>query len=162
MLKIIIKTIFIFFLTILLKASSENKELEISADTMEWKREENIAIALGNAKAVQDNKLLYANRIVIFFNKGVGEKKIIKLDAAGKVKFIRGDQVATGENATYFIKSEKVVIKGNVKLQRENSIMVGEELTIDLKSSSSKLISSNKSGKVRAKYKASERRDEKN
>ena len=41
--------------------------------------------------------------------------------------------------------------KGNVTLQREDSMMLGDELSIDLKTSSSKLTSKNNE-KVRAKY----------
>ena len=45
------------------------KEIEITSDTMEWKREKNIAIAIGEAKAVQGNRYFIANKIVVFFNK---------------------------------------------------------------------------------------------
>ena len=38
--------------------------------------------------------------------------------------------------------------------------MSGEELSIDLKNNSSKLISSNKSGKVRAKYKTEDKNND--
>ena len=42
-------------------------------------------------------------------------------------------------------------MKGNITLQREDSIMLGDELSIDLKTSSSKL-TSKKNQKVRVKY----------
>ena len=34
---------------------------------MEWNKEDSIAIATGNAKAIQGNNILYANKIVVFF-----------------------------------------------------------------------------------------------
>ena len=88
-----------------------------------------------------------------FFNKNGDINKIFKLDALGKVKFVNGKQIANGDKATFFIDNERIIIKGNVKLEREDSFMIGEELSIDLKNDSTKLISSEKSGKVKAKYK---------
>ena len=41
-------------------------EIEISSETMEWKREENIAIAIGGAKATQGTRILTADKIIIF------------------------------------------------------------------------------------------------
>ena len=118
---------------------------------MEWKKEESIAIALGDAKAIQGTTILYANKIIVFFDKEKDFNSIKKLDASGNVKFIRENQIATGNNAVYFVENEKIFIKGNVTLQREDSIMLGDELSIDLKESSSKLTSKNDE-KVRAKY----------
>ena len=129
---------------------------------MEWKREENVAIAVGNAKAVQNNRVLIADKIVVFFTENRDKEEIYKLDASGNVKFKKEDQVATGESATYLIKNERIIIKGNVKLEKDNSIMLGEELSIDLKNSSSKLISNKDSGKVKVKYNTEKVNNEKN
>ena len=153
----IINILLIFSLTVLSLAEDTNNEIEISSETMEWKREESIAIAIGEAKAIQGNRILSADKIVVFFNNEQDEKKIYKLDASGQVKFVRGKQVAKGDKATYFVDNETIIIKGNVKLKREDSFMVGEELSIDLKNNSSKLTSSNKSGKVKAKYKTEDK-----
>ncbi len=147
---IILKTILCYFLLVF-NSVSKNKEIEITATSMEWKKEESVAIAIGDAKAIQGNTVLYANKIVVFFNKEKDFNSIKKLDASGNVKFIRESQIATGNNAVYFVENEKIFIKGNVTLQREDSIMLGDELSIDLKTSSSKLTSKNNE-KVRAKY----------
>ena len=130
---------------------SKNKEIEITATSMEWKKEESIAIATGDAKAIQGATILYANKIIVFFDKEKDFNSIKKLDASGNVKFIRENQIATGNNAVYFVENEKIFIKGNVTLQREDSMMLGDELSIDLKTSSSKLTSKNNE-KVKAKY----------
>ena len=147
---IILKTILCYFLLVF-NSVSKNKEIEITATSMEWKKEESIAIATGDAKAIQGTTVLYANKIIVFFDKEKDFNSIKKLDASGNVKFIRENQIATGNNAVYFVENEKIFIKGNVTLQREDSIMLGDELSIDLKTSSSKLTSKNNE-KVRAKY----------
>ena len=147
---IISKTILFYFLVVF-NLVSKNKEIEITATSMEWKKEESIAIATGDAKATQGTTILYANKIIVFFDKEKDFNSIKKLDASGNVKFIRENQIATGNNAVYFVENEKIFIKGNVTLQREDSMMLGDELSIDLKTSSSKLTSKNNE-KVRAKY----------
>ena len=147
---IIPKTILFYFLVVF-SLVSKNKEIEITATSMEWKKEESIAIATGDAKAIQGTTILYANKIIVFFDKEKDFNSIKKLDASGNVKFIRENQIATGNNAVYFVENEKIFIKGNVTLQREDSMMLGDESSIDLKTSSSKLTSKNNE-KVRAKY----------
>ena len=157
MIKKIITIIFLYNVIFCLFAEEMTNEIEISSETMEWKREENIAIAIGEAKAIQGRRILTADKIVIFFNKNRDINKIFKLDALGEVKFVNGKQIANGDKATFFIDNDKIIIKGNVKLEREDSFMIGEELSIDLKNDSTKLISSEKSGKVKAKYKTEDK-----
>ena len=147
---IISKTILFYFLVVF-SLASKNKEIEITATSMEWKKEESIAIATGDAKAIQGTTILYANKIIVFFDKEKDFNSIKKLDASGNVKFVRESQIATGNNAIYFVENEKIFIKGNVTLQRKDSIMLGDELSIDLKTNSSKLTSKNNE-KVKAKY----------
>ena len=149
-----IKYILLFyFISMFSLAENKYSEIEISSDTMEWKREENVAIALGNAKATQGERILSAQKIIVFFNEEKKNEKIYKLDASGKVSFKNGNQIAKGDEATFLIDKEKIIIKGNVKLEKDDSYMIGEQLSIDLKNDYTKLISSKKSGKVKAKYK---------
>ena len=150
MFNIILKAV-LFYCLLVFSSVSKSKEIEITASSMEWKKEESIAIAVGNAKAVQGSTVLYANKIIVFFNKEKDFNTIKKLDASGNVKFVRESQIATGNNAIYFVENEKIFIKGNVTLQRKDSIMLGDELHIDLKTRTSKLTSKNNE-KVKAKY----------
>ena len=90
----------------------------------------------------------YAVADFIVINQGM-EKDYEKLELAWSI--LRENQIATGDSAVYFVDNEKILIKGNVTLEREDSIMLGDELSIDLKTSSSKLISKNNE-KVKAKY----------
>ena len=65
----------IIFLLILLSSLSLSQNssdpIEITADKMEWNRDKDIAVALGNAKAIQGNRILFANKIVA----SIAEKK---------------------------------------------------------------------------------------
>ena len=151
MLNFILNIVLIYYLIIFNLFSNDKKEIEITASSMEWNKEKSKAVATGGAKATQGNKILYANTIVVSFSEKTNTQTIIKLDASENVKFIRENQIATGDKATFHVDKEIIFIKGNVSLKRDDSIMLGDELTIDLNTSSSKLISKNNE-KVRAKY----------
>ena len=69
MINFILKTILFYSLMIYSLASSNDREIEITANSMEWKKKDSIAIAIGDAKAIQGNNVLYANKIVVFFDK---------------------------------------------------------------------------------------------
>ena len=107
MIKKIIKIIFLYNLIFSLFATEMTNEIEISSETMEWKREENIAIAIGGAKSYTRNKNSNRRQNNYFFSKNGDINKIFKLDALGKVKFINGKQIANGDKATFFIDNEK-------------------------------------------------------
>ena len=77
----------------------------------------------------------------------------MKKNKMKKVSFKNGNQIAKGDEATFLIDKETIIIKGNVKLEKDDSYMIGEQLSIDLKNNTTRLISSQKSGKVKAKYK---------
>ena len=65
-------------------------------------------------KATQGNKILYANTIVVSFSEKTNTQTIIKLDASENVKFIRENQIVTGDKATFHVDKEIIFIKGNV------------------------------------------------
>ena len=157
---VILKILSTYFLIVCSLISSNHTAIEITANSMEWKKEANIAIATGNAKAVRGNSILSAKKIIVFFNKKNDTDAISRLDASGDVKFIRENQIATGDNAIYYVENDKINLKGDVSLQREDSIMLGDELTIDLKTSSSKLTSKNNE-RVRVKYNTKKKSNEK-
>ena len=59
-------------------------------------------------------------------------------------------EVATGKKAIYDLEKDIIVIKGNVSLQKDKNIMVGESLIINLSTGLSKL--SGADNKVKMKY----------
>ena len=132
---------------------SENKNpIEITADAMEWDKEQGKAIAIGNAKAIRGDAVITAKKITAILDSTSNSQKISKLYAIGDVKFYKDDEEASGKEATYDIKEDKVIIKGNVVLQRQTNIMLGEKLIIDFKTGLSKLSGLNSKDKVKMKY----------
>ena len=142
--------IFSFLLTKTLYCA-DKKPIEILADTMEWNKQLGQAIAIGNAKAVQGEAIIKADKIIAVLDK-TDKQKITKLLANGNVEFLKDRQLATGDKAIYYLNQEKVIITGNVKLERDNNIVKGEKLIIDFLTGLSKIEGSRSNQKVKMKY----------
>tara|TARA_Y200000002_G_scaffold347977_1_gene323584 strand:- start:354 stop:812 length:459 start_codon:yes stop_codon:yes gene_type:complete len=142
--------IFSFLLTKTLYCA-DKKPIEILADTMEWNKQLGQAIAVGNAKAIQGESIIKADKIIAVLDK-TDKQKITKLLANGNVEFLKDRQLATGDKAIYYLNQEKVIITGNVKLERDNNIVKGEKLIIDFLTGLSKIEGSRSNQKVKMKY----------
>ena len=141
----------VFFLLSNFCFSNNNEPIEITADKMEWNKTKNIAIAIGNAKAIQGESIIKADKIIAVLDK-TDNQKITKLLANGNVEFLKDKQLATGDKAIYHLDQEKVIITGNVKLERDNNIVKGEKLIIDFLTGLSKIEGSRSNQKVKMKY----------
>ena len=145
-------SIVLLFLFLYLNAHSEAKKpIEILADSMQWNKQLGQAIATGNAKAIQGQTTIKANKIIAVLSED-NSQQIKELQAIGKVVFLKDKQLATGDKATYYINEEKVIIKGNVELKREDNIIKGEKLIIDFLTGLSKMEGSSTNQKVKMKY----------
>ena len=146
-----ISIILLFFLLYLNAYPEARKPIEILADSMEWNKQLGQAIATGNAKAIQGETTIRANKIIAVLSKD-NNQQIKELQASGKVVFLKDKQLATGDKATYYLNQEKIIITGNVELKKDGNIIKGEKLIIDFLTGLSRMNSSNKNQKVRMKY----------
>ena len=147
----IIYIILLFFLLHLRVYSEEKKPVEILADSMEWNKELSQAVATGNAKAIQGQTTIEANKIIAVLNED-NSQQITELRASGNIIFLKDKQAATGDEAIYYLSQDKVVITGNVELKKDGSIIKGEKLIIDFITGLSKMESSDSNQKVKMKY----------
>ena len=146
-----ISIILLFFLLYLNAYPEARKPIEILADSMEWNKQLGQAVATGNAKAIQGQTTIKANKIIAVLSED-NSQQIKELQAIGKVVFLKDKQIATGDKATYYINQDKVIITGNVELKRDDNIIKGEKLIIDFLTGLSKMKASNTNQKVRMKY----------
>ena len=145
-------SIVLLFLFLYLNAYSEaRKPIEILADSMQWNKQLGQAIATGNAKAIQGQTTIKANKIIAVLSED-NSQQIKELQAIGKVVFLKDKQLATGDKATYYINQEKVIIRGNVELKRDDNVIKGEKLIIDFLTGLSKMEGSSTNKKVKMKY----------
>ena len=146
-----ISIVLLFFLLCLKAYAEPIKPIEILADSMEWNKQLGQAIATGNAKAIQGQTTIKANKIIAVLSED-NSQQIKELQAIGKVVFLKDKQIATGDKATYYINQDKIIITGNVELKRDDNIIKGEKLIIDFLTGLSKMEASNTNQKVRMKY----------
>ena len=145
-------SIVLLILFLYLNAYSEaRKPIEILADSMQWNKQLGQAIATGNAKAIQGQTTIKANKIIAVLSED-NSQQIQELQAIGKVVFLKDKQLATGDKATYYINQEKVIIRGNVELKRDDNVIKGEKLIIDFLTGLSKMEGSSTNKKVKMKY----------
>ena len=146
-----ISIILLFFLLYLNAYPEARKPIEILADSMEWNKQLGQAIATGNAKAVQGQTTINANKIIAVLSED-NSQQIKELQAIGKVVFLKDKQLATGDKATYYLNQDKVIITGNVELKKDGNIIKGEKLIIDFLTGLSKMEGSKTNQKVKMKY----------
>ena len=143
--------VLLFFLLYLNAYSEARKPIEILADSMEWNKQLRQAIATGNAKAIQGQTTIKANKIIAILSEK-NSQQINELQAIGKVIFLKDKQLATGDKATYYLNQDKVIITGNVELKKDGNIIKGEKLIIDFLTGLSKMEGSGINQKVKMKY----------
>ena len=104
-----ISIVLLFFLLHLNIYPEARKPIEILADSMEWNKQLNQAIAIGNARAIQGQTSIKANKIIAILSED-NNQQITELQASGNVVFSKDKQLATGDKATYYLKKDKVII----------------------------------------------------
>ena len=129
--------------------------LYISASQLEADQDKHLIIFKGQVKAVYGEATLYADRLLVFYQpekKGrpsspaagqsqetsplgnLGGEKIDRIEAQGKVRFVQGDRVATGDKAIYYRDQDKIVLLGSPQVWRGENHLRGSKITIYLAS----------------------------
>jgi len=145
-----------------LQVNSNLDELQATSKIEYWKND-NIAIATGNATAKKEgNYIIKANRLVWHIKKNdkktdatdANEYKIKKMIAYDNVIIETKNEVAYSDKALYNKSNEICKLYGNVKLKKDDNYLTGEYAEINLNTGISKLLpypSNNKINKNRVK-----------
>ena len=136
--------------------------IEIVADSMEWLNEQKIAIARGNADAVQGRYTLRAHVLTAHITdepNGTQQSnsQISLIEAEGDVLLITPNERARGRVGVYDVRNKTAVLIGSVVLTQGENVLHGERLVMDLNTGRSRLEGSNEpnqksseSGRVKA------------
>ncbi|MEJ2090718.1 MAG: LptA/OstA family protein [Syntrophobacterales bacterium] len=129
--------------------------LYISASQLEADQDKRLIVFKGQVKVVYGEATLYADRLLVYYQPGekgrpssaaaskpqeisplgdLGGEKIDRIEAQGKVHFVQGDRVATGEKAIYYRDQDKIVLLGNPQVWRGENHLRGSKITIYLAS----------------------------
>ena len=111
--------------------------IEIEADNLEVRRDQQIAIFTGNVDAVQGKMTLKTDELRVNYREGdsggadVGGA-ISRLEAVGSVEVITARERATGRRGVYNVDAGTIRLEGGVQLFRDDNVLTGQTLVMDL------------------------------
>ena len=141
---------------------NRDQPVKIEANTLEVRDKIRQATFSGDVKLIQGDTTLKCKVLVVFYEDtamgGSGSKKgapaqgapqaqkgggglgggggqqIKRAEAKGDVFVIQKDQTASGDNAVYDLKSDTIVMTGNVVLTQGPQVLRGAKMVVELKS----------------------------
>ncbi len=150
---------------------SSDKPVHIEADVLEVMDDQGQAVFTGNVVAKQGPTTLQTTKLTVYYaggaiakqtgtDKDAGQQqpaaadgkpgapgdRIKRLEAEGQVVVTTRDQQATGEKAVFEMADNTVTLTGNVVLTQGKNVLRGTELTVDLDTGHSKLVSNDGTG----------------
>ena len=146
------KIILILFFISLNSLANDVKPVDIIADEMQWNDDQKIAYAIGNAIATQGEKKISANKLIVHLDQEEDTNEIILIEAEGNVIFTNKKEVATGKIAKYDFIKNNIIIEDTVTLKRDDNIMKGELLVMDLNTGLSQITSDKSTKKVKMRF----------
>lgn len=121
--------------------------IEITADTLEVLRNEQIATFTGNVDAVQGDMVLSADLLRVHYGDDAaaaagpaGANSIRRIEAEGNVFLSSPRETAQGDAGVYDVASDQVTLEGAVVLTRDDNVIRGQRLEIDLVSGRSRVL----------------------
>jgi lipopolysaccharide export system protein LptA len=136
-------------------SKNQGQPIKIESLSLEVRDKDKVATFIDNVKLVQGDTTLECKRLIVYYDeegapatgkKGkptvaksslpgadpAGGQQIRKLEAKGGVVMTSKDQVATGDNGTYDMKSNTIIMTGNVTLTQGPNVVRGQRLVVDM------------------------------
>ena len=120
-----------------------SQAIEISADTLEVRQSENVAVFQGSVNAVQGNMVLSADMLTVHYREvqeGEGNLGVSRIEAEGNVVVSSPQETARGQRGVYDMEGGRIDLSGGVVLNQGNNVIAGETLTMDLASGVSRVV----------------------
>jgi lipopolysaccharide export system protein LptA len=122
--------------------------IEITADSLEVVQADRLATFAGNVDAVQGDVVLSADRLKVFY-RGSGDPagdgaggSIRRIEALGNVVVTSPRETAAGDAGTYDVGASQITLEGGVVLTREENVIRGDRLELDLTTGVSRVVAS--------------------
>ncbi len=106
--------------------SAGNSALQINADNgIEWRRDQRVYIARGNAVAQREDLSVSADRLLAYYREVAGETQFYQIEAQGNVKVVLPEDVAYGDLGVYYSDQKVAVLTGdNLRLDMADGSVV--------------------------------------
>ena len=113
-----------------------DQPIEITADSLEVKQDENIAIFSGNVDAQQGEIRLHADQLTVHYRSAEGGdtsvNAISRIDAVGSVFITSTRETAQGDKGVYDVENNLITLTQNVVLTRGENVIRGEQMVLNL------------------------------
>ena len=129
--KIVFLLLWVVFLSSPL-AWAKKIPITIKSDRMEVLEDRNLVIFTGHVEARRKDLVIYADRLIVYYQKVNGKREINKLVAVGHVKINKGQWVATSGKAVYFKREEKIVLEDNPQIWQDENTVRGDRIILYL------------------------------
>ena len=150
----------------------DDAPIEITADALEVRQRESVATFTGDVDAVQGDLTLSADTLDVFYGGGdtagggadgdeAGRQlgDIQRVVARGNVVVSSPREIARGAEGVYDLSARRITLSGDVVLTRDDNVLRGNRLEIDLDSGVSRLRAAGADGRVRARFAPAEARE---
>jgi lipopolysaccharide export system protein LptA len=113
-----------------------NAPVDVTSDRIEVQDRADRAVFSGNVHVTQADMTLDTQRLTVAYSGGQGSSglQINRLDAAGGVTVHSASETAKGDFGVYDLDKKLITLIGNVHLVRDNNLVNGSRLVIDLNS----------------------------
>ena len=130
-----------------LQGFSKNRDepVQIEAASLEVRDKDKVATFSGNVHVIQGDTDLRSKTLVVFYEgdeagKGGikaaqpgpgGSSQIKRLEASGSVLVTQKDQTATGDKGVFDMRTNTIMLTGNVVISQGQNVLRGERLVVD-------------------------------
>lgn len=135
-------------------AGNAGQAIEITADTLEVRQSENVAVFQGAVEAAQGDMIVTADMLTVYYREtqgGQGNLGVSRIEAEGNVTVTSPGETARGQRGIYDVEGARIDLAGAVVLNSGNNVIQGETLTMDLESGVSK-VSGASTGRVKGLF----------
>jgi lipopolysaccharide export system protein LptA len=118
--------------------------IEITADRLDVVQDEQLATFTGNVDAVQGDLVLTSDLLRVYYRSsdaapGIAAGSIRRIEAEGNVFITSPEETAEGEFGVYDVEGGLLTLEGSVVLTRDQNVVRGERLEIELASGRSQM-----------------------
>ena len=132
--------------------SNDREPIQIEAKELQVQDKSQSAVFSGDVVVTQGDAVLKTQRLVVYYDgsaAGGVNQRIARLEASGRVLIASKDQKATGQNASFDMNRQMMVMTGKeVVLSQGPNVVTGNRLTVNLKTGQADL-EAPKDGRVR-------------
>ncbi|MFA5180093.1 MAG: LptA/OstA family protein [Syntrophales bacterium] len=124
------------------KQSASKEPVHITSDTLEAFNDERLIVFSGNAVAVQGDKVIRSDKLLVYYKKGADEGKetatagigqggdLDRIEAKGPVRITQLKKIVTGDEAVYYQDDQKIIVFGNAIMREGPNIVKGDRITV--------------------------------